>query len=199
MRKEIGKAFEKKATSTDDGFAAQKRAGRRAIRHLQRQYESDDVNFLNITAMMDMMTILLVFMLKSISSSTSNETLSDQLALPASATTDEIKESVTVTITTSTLLIDGEPVVTVRDGSVDALDKSDGANGLVIPQLLENLKKRAEYYRMFAAKQDKQFDNAVTIIADKRTSYRLLTEVLYTAGRAGYQMYRLLLLKKGGE
>jgi biopolymer transport protein ExbD len=196
---EMGNALEKDANRKDAGYEAQKRVGRRALRHLRREYEGDDVQFLNITAMMDMMTILLVFMLKSISSSTSNETLSDQLALPASSTTDEIKESVTVTLTTTTVLIDGEPVVAVRDGKVDALDKSDGANGLVIPLLLENLKKRGEYYRMFAAKQNRQFDNAVTIIADKRTPYRLLTEVLYTAGRAGYQMYRLLLLKKGGE
>jgi biopolymer transport protein ExbD len=37
----------------------------------------------------------------------------------------------------------------------------------------------------------------LTIIADKTTPYRLLTEVMYTAGKAEFQKYRLVVLQKG--
>ena len=49
-------------------MATYKRMLRKAIR---KNAAEPEVNFLNITAMMDMMTIILVFLLKSMSSSTS--------------------------------------------------------------------------------------------------------------------------------
>jgi len=49
-------------------MATYKRMLRKEIRRNAVEHE---VNFLNITAMMDMMTIILVFLLKSMSNSTS--------------------------------------------------------------------------------------------------------------------------------
>src|SRR5207237_7064017 len=43
-----------------------------------------EVNFLNITAMMDMMTIILVFLLKSMSASQANLPQTSDLSLPTS-------------------------------------------------------------------------------------------------------------------
>ena len=38
----------------------------------------------------------------------------------------------------------------------------------------------------------------MTIIADKTVTFRLLTEVLYTAGKAQYDKYKFAVIKKGG-
>jgi biopolymer transport protein ExbD len=62
-------------------IAKYKAALRTAIR---RNAHAQEVNFLNITAMMDMMTIILVFLLKSMSSSSANMPPSNELVLPAS-------------------------------------------------------------------------------------------------------------------
>ena len=35
----------------------------------------------------------------------------------------------------------------------------------------------------------------LTIVADRHTPYRLLTEILYSCGQAEYANYRLLILK----
>ena len=40
-----------------------------------------------------------------------------------------------------------------------------------------------------------KFEAQLMIVADKTTPYRLLTEVLYSCGQAGYANYRLLVLK----
>jgi biopolymer transport protein ExbD len=172
------------------------RLGRRAMTRLRRRYDESDVNFLNITAMMDMMTILLVFMLKSFTASNSNITLTDQLALPSSGTSTEAAESISVTITKNAVLVDGDPVVPVFRGTIDSSYKSGGGTGLLITPLFNNLKNRATMHKMLVAKQGGTFEGELTIVADKTTPYRIITEILYTAGEAEYGRYRLVVLEK---
>jgi len=187
----------KKGTPIVVDPGASQRADRRALWRLRRSYGGDDVQFLNITAMMDMMTILLVFMLKTLSSQSSNVTLSDQLSLPLSGTADQFQESVSVTITRSSILVEGDPIVGVKRGVVDSSDKAGGdANALIITPLSVNLKKRSTYYKLLAKAKGQRFEGALTLIVDKSTTYRLLTEVMYTAGDAEYRMYRLIVLNK---
>jgi biopolymer transport protein ExbD len=191
-------AQRKKKVMTPADYDAQRRVERRAMARLRRGSEGDDVNFLNITAMMDMMTILLVFMLKSLSTQNSNVTMSDQLSLPNSGTTSKATDTLSVTITKSAVLVDGEPVVPVHLGTVDSSYKSGGGTGLIITPLFNNLKNHATMHKMLAqtSKTAGAFEGELTIIADKTTPYRLITEVLYTAGEAEYGKYRLVVLEK---
>jgi len=174
-----------------------RRADKQALWRLRSRIDSEDVSFLNITAMMDMMTILLVFMLISFTNETANITQSDQLLLPSSGTAKEVTESVSVTLTKSAILVEGKAVANVHGGAIDASDKASGdVNGLVITPLLNALVERATLDKRIADLKGTVFEGAATIIADKTTPYRLLTEVMYTAGEAEYKKYRLIVLQK---
>lgn len=184
-------------TPTIEEMDRQRRADKKALMRLRARIDAEDVNFLNITAMMDMMTILLVFMLISFSSESANITQSDQLRLASSGTAKEVVESVSVTLTKSAILVEGNAVADVHDGAIDASDKQSGdVNGLVITPLLDALVARAELDKKIADMKGEMFEGAATIIADKATPYRLLTEVMYTAGEAQYKKYRLIVLQK---
>ena len=175
----------------------QRRTDKKALQRLRARVDAEDVNFLNITAMMDMMTILLVFMLISFSAESANITQSDQLQLASSNTAKEVVESVSVTLTKSAILVEGNAVADVHDGAIDASDKQSGdVNGLIITPLLNALVARAELDKKIADMKGEVFQGAATIIADKATPYRLLTEVMYTAGEAQYKKYRLIVLQK---
>jgi biopolymer transport protein ExbD len=174
-----------------------RRNDKRALMKLRARIDTEEVNFLNITAMMDMMTILLVFMLISFTTETANITQSDQLQLASSGTAKEVVESVSVTLTKNAILVEGNAVADVHDGAIDASDKQSGdVNGLVITPLLNALTQRAELDKKIADLKGEPFEGAATIIADKATPYRLLTEVMYTAGEAKYKKYRLIVLQK---
>jgi len=174
-----------------------RRNDKRALMQLRARIDTEEVNFLNITAMMDMMTILLVFMLISFTTQTSSITQSDQLVLAASVTAKEVTESVSVTLTKSAILFEGEPVVGVHGGAIDASDKESGdVNGLVITPLKKALTERATLDKRIAQLQGLPFEGAATIIADKTTPFRLLFEVMYTAGQVEYKKYRLIVLQK---
>src|SRR6188474_404709 len=82
---------------------------RKAIR---RNAGAHDVNFLNITAMLDIMTIILVFLLKTLGESSTAIPQSDDLRLPTSIVkSDPHQEGVTVTISKSQILVGDQKIL----------------------------------------------------------------------------------------
>ena len=84
-----------------------KAALRKAIR---RNHRDPEIDFLNITAMLDLMTIILVFMLKSVGASSASIPQSKDLTLPRSVMQGEpSQEGVTVVISKSQILVGDDP------------------------------------------------------------------------------------------
>jgi biopolymer transport protein ExbD len=171
-------------------------AGKKAIRSYARKLaDPEDIKDLNITPMMDMMTIILVFLLKSFTSSATLVNLDQNLVLPPSQTMLAPKQAVALTITKRIVMIDGEAVCPITSGRVDPQLKRDGDNGYYITPIVDMLSKIANREKKIAELTGQKFDGELTIVADKTTPYRLLTEILYSCGQAEYANYRLLVLK----
>jgi biopolymer transport protein ExbD len=170
--------------------------GKKAIRSFARKMaEPDTIKDLNITPMMDMMTIILVFLLKSFSSTTSTITFDQNLQVPRSITQLKPKEAVSVTITKKVILVEGEAIAPVNNGKVDPAVKRDGENGYYITPLVDVLEKYSRREKKVAELSGQPFDAELMMVADQTTPYRLLTEIIYSCGQAGYANYRLLVLK----
>ena len=80
--------------------------------------------------------------------------------------------------------------------SVDPSVKRDGANGYYITPLVDVLSKHANRLKKIAAMGGAQFDGTAMVMVDKNTPYRLLTEVLYSAGQAEFKNYHLVVIKR---
>jgi biopolymer transport protein ExbD len=173
-------------------------AGKKAIRSFSRKLaEPETIRELNITPMMDMMTIILVFLLKSFTGSNSLLTLDDNLQVPPSKSRLHAKEAVPVMITKKVILVEGQAVAPINNGKVDASLKASGENGYLIQPIADILNQIARRERKVAEMSGRGFDSELMVVADKTTPYRLLTEVLYSCGQAGYSNYRLVVLKPG--
>jgi biopolymer transport protein ExbD len=170
---------------------------------VKRVPEGEDVRHLNITAMMDMMTILLVTFIFQ-ASVTSNELTASQVKMPESITSEPMPETTGEVIITSTgiVVFDGKDafsIVAVRNGDVDPSEKEGGALGLKINKLttfLGNFRQAQEA----ALKQRGQpipDPPELMIIADRTTPYRLLVETIYSAKdkQSGYKRFRLIVTK----
>jgi len=169
---------------------------RKRLRQLRRGLpEPDFVSHLNITPMMDMMTILIVFFLKSFSVSSENVSLSDDLMLPRSSALVKTHEAVKVTITRRAILVEDAQVAAVKKGEVDASIKRDGPSSFLINPLLDLLQKHATRLKTLERRGRGRFEGEVVIVSDQTVPYRLLSEVLYTAGQAEFAKYRLMVLK----
>jgi biopolymer transport protein ExbD len=173
-----------------------KREARGIIRKaIKRVPEGEEIRHLNIMPMMDMMTILLVFMIKSMAVQTSALNFGD-VKLPTSSTRQPPpEEAVQVVIARNVVLVEGEPVANVINGDVDPSAKSQGSFGIEITKLKTQLQGHRKRLEKIAAAQNRAPSKEVTIIADKDTPYRLLSSVMYTAGQAEFKQYRLIVLR----
>ena len=170
-------------------------------RAMRRRVPEHEISGLNITPMMDMMTILLVFFLKNFSVSAENVTMGDDLMLPASTSEIAPHRAVQVTITKKAILVEAgerqEPIAAVKKGEVDTSVKRDGQSGYLINPLLNILQKHAKRLKRLEklTRGKQKFEGEVLVVADQATPYRLVSEVLYTAGQAEFGKYRLMVLK----
>jgi hypothetical protein len=111
--------------------------------------------------------------------------------------------SAQVTITKKAILVDGRVVAAVKKGEVGSEVKQGGQSGYVIKPLLDYLQMTATRFKAIEKKSKDmggpyRFKGDVIILADHTTPYRLLSEVLYTAGQAEWNKYRLLVLRSDG-
>jgi biopolymer transport protein ExbD len=178
---------------------------RKAIR---RNAHEPEVNFLNITAMLDIMTIILVFLLKSLGESSGSVPQSDDLRLPKSVFRGEpSQEGVVVTVSKSQILVGDNKVLTLpsRESMVQtgagASNKRNGPNDHFIVPLGNALQSARKTDKLVRQKRglDASTSEAV-IIADETTPYRLLVEVLFTLGESEFGKYHLMVIQtnKGG-
>jgi biopolymer transport protein ExbD len=170
--------------------------GKKAVRAFARKLaEPDVIKDLNITPMMDMMTIILVFLLKTFTASSAIVPQDQNMALAPSMTRMPMKQAIPVTITKRLVLVEGDAVAPINSGKIDPALKRDGENGYYITPLVDTLQKLSNRERKVAEMTNRTFEAELMIIADRNTPYRLLTEILYSCGQAGYANYRLLVLK----
>jgi biopolymer transport protein ExbD len=164
---------------------------------VETEVEELHMQYLNIMPMMDMMTILLVFLLKQFSVQASAMATSEGLTLPNSITEKTSPVAVNITVTQNAVLVEGDAIAPVRAGAVDPSVKRDGANGYYITPLVDVLTKHATRLKKIGTLGGTAFDNTAMVMVDKSTPYRLLSEVLYSAGQAEFRNYRLVVIKKG--
>ncbi|HMJ52978.1 MAG TPA: biopolymer transporter ExbD [Polyangiaceae bacterium] len=174
---------------------------RKAIR---KNAGAPEVNYLNITAMLDMMTIILVFLLKGMSSSSASIPQSKDMTLPTSiVTTEPAQEGTSVLISKTQILVgeDPHPVVllpgrdSLAQSGIDAKYKRSGPNDLYIVPLANALQAARQTDKLI--RQAKGIDassSEAIVIADTTTPYRLLIEVLFTLGQSEYAKYHLMVL-----
>jgi len=173
---------------------------RRAIR---RNAAEPEINFLNITAMLDIMTIILVFLLKTLGESSAAVPQNDDLRLPKSVIKSAPAEEGTVVTVSKTQLLVGDNKVLNLPGreslaqtGVGAQEKRSGPTDLYIVKLGNALQAARKTDRV--VRQAKGLDpssSEAIIIADGTTPYRLLIEVLFTLGQSEFGKYHLMVMQ----
>jgi len=171
-------------------------------REIKRRAVEPEINFLNITAMMDMMTIILVFLLKSMSSQTASLPQSNDLVVPKSIlTTEASQEGVAILISKSHVVVDDNVVCPVPPDATHGIEgkyKRSGPNDLYIVPLANALQSWRERDKQIRAATGKDTSHSEAIvIADNQTPYRLLVEVLFTLGQTEYSKFHLMVLQGG--
>jgi len=156
----------------------------------KRRHVGGAIEGLNLTAMMDMMTIILVFLIKQFASAPENIQVNDQMMPPKSKTQDSIQPTVSVFISKEDIMVDYKSVVKLTNGKV-----SGDPIAAMVP-LFQALDLKRKIGEKLAEKGGAPFDGTLMVVADEETTYDLLSAVLYQAGNAHFSSYRMITRMK---
>lgn len=189
-------------------------ASRQSIRSRRARRKITKVFELQLTSMMDILVIIVVFLLKSYTTSTYNFSTVPGLKMPISVSQDVPPDSLQVIITPEAMTFDNERILEFKQTAANAgagteatyefkpTDLSEG--GLQILPLYNALMKsrdRAELLRAKSKARDAEgnplpFEGELAITADERVQYDTIRKIMYTAAAAGYKVFRFLAMKK---
>jgi biopolymer transport protein ExbD len=143
-----------------------------------------------ITSLVDIMTVLCMFMLQSFSGENQIITETKDLILPES--TAKKRPELTVT-----LKVNNNEIV-AEDQSVADVNTALASDGLIIPGLSDWLgNRRAATEKLSRYSTTTKFKGDINIQADKRIRFRLLKKIMYTCGQQGYNNFSLAVRQKG--
>jgi biopolymer transport protein ExbD len=179
---------------------------RRTRRNLHRDFD------LQLTSMMDILVIILVFLLKSYSTSTNSFSTIKGIKLPYSKSQDLPRESLHLIVTPSGITFDGKTIVSFVPLSPETPESASYAfasedlteDNMKIWKLFDAL----THARQMAEENHKRlplrdsagnplpFDGVLAIQADQRVVYDTLRKIMFTAGLAQFRTFRFLALRQ---
>lgn len=149
---------------------------------------------LNITSMMDMFTIILVFLIKSFSSEGSLLTNADNLILPNSVSKKKPTEiNLQVAVTNDMVLVDNQPIVPTDDIKKIPFDNPDPSS----PKLEERLRAcYAQEEEMVRLGAINEVQGKVVIQVDKNIEFDVLFKIMNTCGKVGYNNMNFAVMER---
>ena len=162
----------------------------RSIRSKMRR-KSGPLGDLDITSLLDIITLLLVFLILSYNPNNIVFKIPASVVPPLSETNDLNTEGVVVIASAEQIWVDGELVVDIKNGAVPKIDDY----GRRIVPLFNELQRRREIIQRTEkmAPNAKKFSGQVNLIMDRAMKYSQIKKILYTAAEAGYGKYKLVV------
>ncbi|MFN7454677.1 MAG: ExbD/TolR family protein [Pseudobdellovibrionaceae bacterium] len=179
----------------------------RRSRLLRRQKgKRDVVAILSLTAMVDMFTVLVVFLLQNYNVTGQVLFLPKEVTLPRAEQIKELAPAVVVTISSKEVLIDKTPIVPMEQLKA----QTDWMIQPLYQQVTEALKKaKAEFDQNVQTRLQKAVENArgemdqdplawnkVTIQADKGIDFLTVKKVMFTVSEAGAREINFAVTKE---
>lgn len=151
---------------------------------------------LNLTSMMDMFTIILVFLLKTYSTEGQLVSPSDHLELPKSTVEKAPEVALDLVVTRKEILVNDKPVM-IEESNDPAVLVGDQYERVITP-LYERLATYAKEAKKMKELYGTEFTGKVTIQGDYRLPFKVLVKIMYTCGQAEYGNMRLVVYRKTG-
>jgi biopolymer transport protein ExbD len=143
-----------------------------------------------LTSLIDLMTVIVIYLVQSFSTEGQIITVSKELTLPESSAKKPPILNVNVIVTGQYVLAENVKVADVEEVLAN--------NDMVIPKLYEWLgERRAMTERIVQYSTKTTFKGDVTIQGDKRIRFRLLKKIMYTCGQQGFNTFNLAVQSKG--
>jgi biopolymer transport protein ExbD len=145
---------------------------------------------LNVVPMVDMMTMLVIFLLQQFSSTGEVLYMQKDIKMPSAQHGQTIDLAPVVTISSTEIAVVGKKVADVSD-----LERDTVANIPGIEEALRDEKKKWDFIHQ--NDPNKQWDGMVNIQADRALPFRIVNRVMFSCSVAGYSKLNFATLDAG--
>lgn len=160
---------------------------KRAKRMKRNHKRNAQKSALNLTALMDIFTILVFFLM--LNQNDSEVQNNDAIQLPKSIAASELKDTVRVLVTKDDVLVQGRPII--KMAAISSMKPEE--------EIIPALKKELDYLatRSPLPAELKEQGRPITIMGDKDTPYAVLKRIMDTCAKAEFNNISLAVSQKG--
>ena len=145
---------------------------------------------LMITSMMDMFTIILIFLLFQFSEKPETIHMMKDIELPKSTAKMDHTETIQLVLTQNSLHINDNLIARVKKGRVIGLDPQN-PKASVLYQRLEK-----QFAQTVKTSDETKPKDHILLLCDKRHSFKTINDIVKTAALAGYPNFQFAVLKE---
>jgi biopolymer transport protein ExbD len=136
---------------------------------------------LNLTALMDILSNLLFFLLAAYAAQATEVENKAELHLPASTSQVRLQLQLTISITKQAIQVADTPVTPIEKGQLVEPEDPEGRIASLYEKLVSIKERRAQ-----AGREQTAEASGILLLADKDTDSDVVSKVLKTAGHAGF-------------
>ena len=145
---------------------------------------------LQITAMMDMFTIILIFLLFSFSDKPETMILDKDLELPKSIAKMDYKETIKLVLSQKSLKLEGKVVAKLKKGKIIGLNRKNLEKSILYKKL------RSYWEEQDRVKAVGATERQILFLCDKRLPFKTINSIVKAAALAGFPNFQFAVLEK---
>ncbi|MCB9094428.1 MAG: biopolymer transporter ExbD [Halobacteriovoraceae bacterium] len=169
-------------------------ARNRAIRKKKFKRKRKEFVEMDITSLLDILVILLVFLLKSYNASNIVINVQKDIALPKSESISPNNAGVIIQLSKDKIWVDAKEVIDYANNPKQVKIYDHGGR-LVLPLYDELVRIREEIeLTNKQANIDKNFSGVANLVVDKEIKYLEVKRILYTTAEAGFKSYKFVVM-----
>lgn len=150
---------------------------------------------LNLTAMVDMLTVIVIFLLQSFSANGEIMFIQKEVTMPLAEQAEELTErGVVVTMFEDVIMLEGKEVA--RAGDLDPAEPGVPA----MAEQLTGIREREEKIAAALGKPrdpSKPFDGSVIVQADEEVDFMIVRKVIFSLNQAGWAKVKFAVMPAG--
>lgn len=146
---------------------------------------------LNLTSMVDMLTILVVFLLQTFSASGELLTVQKNIVLPEAQNFKDLEVAPIIAVSKDAVTLDGRLVA-----NADQLNQ-ENTTDWKIPDLHDQLVTLKNNFKLLHPSEG--FAGSVIVQADRNVDFKVVKKVMYSCGVAGYQNVNFAVNQKSNS
>lgn len=174
---------------TPEEFLAAKKAAKKAA----RRNKKEEVGALNLTSLMDVVSIIVVYLLKNYGADPVLIMPTSGQKIPMSMADSPIQDGIPVYIAQRSITFANKKIVQIdENGDIEAGALQNHLIGPLYDAMAEEADKAKQ---MAAAQGQEEWSGRVILVGDVNLKFSTLVDVMYTAGRAEFREYAFCVIQ----